>query len=172
MNSCILMAQIIQDPELRYTPENQTPIAHMLVQFPNLRAEDPPATLKVVGWGNLAQEIKDNYTAGDRVVIEGRLGMNTIDRPEGFKEKRAELTASRIHKLGADTEFEPHVATPATKVQPATPPSPARSNNVVVPMRARTAPTPMPEPTFEPATFQAVPSSISDSSKDLDDIPF
>jgi hypothetical protein len=30
--------------------------------------------------------------------------MNTIDRfTEGFKEKRAELTASRIYKLGADT---------------------------------------------------------------------
>ncbi|NEP47384.1 MAG: single-stranded DNA-binding protein, partial [Moorea sp. SIO3C2] len=33
MNSCILMAQIIQDPELRYTSDNQTPLTQMLVQF-------------------------------------------------------------------------------------------------------------------------------------------
>ena len=74
------MAEIIQDPQLRYTPDNQVPIAEMLVQFPGSRAEDPPATLKVVGWGNLAQEIQERYHQGDQVVIEGRLNMNTIDR--------------------------------------------------------------------------------------------
>ena len=96
------MAEIIQDPQLRYTPDAQVPIAEMLVQFPGSRAEDPPATLKVVGWGNLAEEIQERYHQGDHVVIEGRLNMNTIDRPEGFKEKRAELTAQRIHSLGAN----------------------------------------------------------------------
>lgn len=98
MNSCILLAEIIKDPELRFTSENQA-IAEMLVKFSGLRPEDPPATLKVVGWGNLAQEIQERYHEGDRVVIEGRLSMNTIDRPEGFKEKRAELTAQKIHPL-------------------------------------------------------------------------
>ena len=102
MNSCILMAEIVQAPQLRYTPDNQTQIAEMLVQFPGNRPEDPPSTLKVVGWGNLAQEIHGNYHQGDRVIIEGRLNMNTIERkPEGFKEKRAELTAQKIYSLGA-----------------------------------------------------------------------
>jgi len=99
MNSCILMAEIVQAPQLRYTTD-QMAIAEMLVQFPGLRTEDPPATLKVVGWGNLAQEIQQNYHQGDRVIIEGRLSMNTVERPEGFKEKRAELTVQRIHSLG------------------------------------------------------------------------
>ncbi|NEN97658.1 MAG: single-stranded DNA-binding protein, partial [Moorea sp. SIO3I7] len=84
MNSCILMAQIIQDPELRYTSENQTPLTQMLVQFSGLKAEESPSTLKVVGWGEyLANEIKTNYSTGDRVVIEGSLRMNVIERPEG-----------------------------------------------------------------------------------------
>ena len=93
------MAEIVQEPQLRYTPD-QIALAEMLVQFPGLRAEDTPATLKVVGWGNLAQEIQQQYHQGDRVIIEGRLNMNTVDRPEGFKEKRAELTIQRIHSLG------------------------------------------------------------------------
>lgn len=186
MNSCILMAEIIQDPELRYTSDNQTPLAQMLVQFPGQRAEDPPTTLKVVGWGNFASEIKENYRVGDRVIIEGRLGMNTIDRPEGFKEKRAELTASRIYKLGADTTFEPHSATPATSSYEATPaatPAP-KSNNVVVPMRSKGRSTNVDandlerdyafsgaESSFEPTI---VPSSSPSNldQKDLDDIPF
>lgn len=187
MNSCILMAEIIQDPELRYTSDNQTPLAQMLVQFPGQRAEDPPTTLKVVGWGNFASEIKENYQVGDRVIIEGRLGMNSIDRPEGFKEKRAELTASRIYKLGADTTFEPHVAIPATSSYEATPAAvPAsKSNNVVVPMRSKGRGAAAveaneqdrdyafsgAESTFEPTIVQSS-SSNNLEQKDLDDIPF
>lgn len=99
MNTCILMVEIVTDPELRYTLDNQTEIAQMFVHFPGYKAEDPPATLKVIGWQELAREINELYHKGDRVVIEGRLSMLSIDQPEGFKEKRAELTASRIHKL-------------------------------------------------------------------------
>jgi single-stranded DNA-binding protein len=180
------MAQIIQDPELRYTADNQTPIAQMLVEFPGPRAEDPPTTLKVVGWGNFAQEIKENYSAGDRVVIEGRLGMNTIDRPEGFKEKRAELTANRIYKLGADTIFEPHAAESSTTFETTAPASSPKSKNVVVPLRPNPQPVPVSdvsnegedysyvssESSFEPARIQTPKSGNSDSQKDLDDIPF
>jgi single-strand DNA-binding protein len=101
MNSCILMAEIVENPQLRYTSDNLE-ISEMLVRFPGVRPDDPPATLKVVGWGNMAKEIQQNYHEGDRVLLEGRLGMNTIERREGFKEKRAELTVQRIHALGAD----------------------------------------------------------------------
>jgi single-strand DNA-binding protein len=103
MNSCILMAEITQDPQLRYTPDNQTAVAEMVVQFAGLRDDEPMATMKVVGWGNLAQEIQERYHQGDRVIIEGRLGMNMVERQEGFKEKRAEMTAQKIHLLDAGT---------------------------------------------------------------------
>lgn len=124
MNQCILMAEIVQPPELRYTSDTQTPIAEMVVQFPGLRPEEPTATLKVVGWGNLAQEIQENYRQGDWVVIEGRLSMNTLDRPEGFKEKRAELVAQRIHSLNGasmgsvSAAAAPLVSEPPAKAEP------------------------------------------------------
>lgn len=173
MNSCILMAQIVQDPELRYTADTQVPIAQMLVQFPGLREEDPPTPLKVVGWGNFASEIKENYTAGDRVIIEGRLSMNTITRPEGFKEKRAELTAYRIYKLEGDANFESPVSAPmATAITPES--ATKKSNNVVVPLRANQPTTSMPESddfSYEPSIAPS-PSSNPEPRKDLDDIPF
>ncbi|OWY68555.1 single-stranded DNA-binding protein [cyanobacterium TDX16] len=100
MNSCILMAEIKEEPQLRHVNnDNLLAIAEMMVSIPGLRAEDPPATLRVVGWGKMADEIQQNYHKGDRVIIEGRLGMNTVERQEGFKEKRAELTAQRLHRL-------------------------------------------------------------------------
>jgi single-strand DNA-binding protein len=127
MNNCVLMAEIIKDPELRYTQDGQTPISEMLVEFPALRAEDPVETLKVIGWGNLAQQIQEQFHVGDRVVLEGRLTMNTIDRPEGFKEKRAEFTAARVHLVSPDGTMTSTVAvtseTAPAKSAPVTPTS-------------------------------------------------
>ena len=127
MNSCILMAEIIKDPELRYTSDGQMPIAEMLIQFPGLRAEDPVETLKVIGWGNLAQQIQQEYHQGDRVVLEGRLSMNTIERPEGFKEKRAEFTATRVHPLTTGTEFTgASTPKPSDSTEPPAAPAPEK----------------------------------------------
>ncbi|MGC9524989.1 MAG: single-stranded DNA-binding protein [Limnospira sp.] len=135
MNSCILMAEIVREPQLRYTADNQLPIAEMLVQFTTSRPNDPPATLRVIGWGNLAQEISEKYHVSDAVVIEGRLQMNVIERPEGFKEKRAELVAKRIYPLGAPQASGSHGSE-----APATPPS------NVVPLESRNRTTPAPQP--------------------------
>ncbi|MEG3840392.1 single-stranded DNA-binding protein [Microcoleus sp. herbarium14] len=135
MNSCILMAEIIQQPQLRYTSDNQVPIAEMLVQFPGPKPEDPPEHLKVIGWGNLAQEIHEKYREGDRVIIEGRLGMNTMER-DGIKEKRAELTAQRIYSVSADAM----TAAPATRTAPESAQirdsAPTNVPSNVVPMRS------------------------------------
>lgn len=111
------MAEIIQDPQLRYTPDNQIALTEMLVQFPGLRDVDPPATLKVIAWGNFAQEVHEKYHQGDQIIIEGRLGMNTIERQEGFKEKRAELTAQRIYPAQMDLSRPTQTFDPATPTQ-------------------------------------------------------
>lgn len=151
MNSCILMAEIAQNPELRSTPDNQMEIAEMFVQFVNGKPENPPALIKVVGWNNLAREIKEKYRQGDRVVIEGRLEMNTIDKPEGYKEKRAQLVASRIHAVDGSDMFagsapmpsgsmEPRMAAPVS-APPASEPAPAKARKAA----------PAPEPFAEPS---------------------
>lgn len=100
MNSIVLMAEVLTDPELRRTPDNQSSIASFLVQFAGGRAEEAPYRIKVVGWNNLADEIVEKYHKGDQVVVEGRLRLDTVDRGT-YKEKRTELTAQRIHSFGA-----------------------------------------------------------------------
>lgn len=107
MNSFVLMATVIREPELRFTKEKQTPVCEFLVEFPGPRDDAPKESLKVVGWGNLANTIKDSCHPGDRLIIEGRLGMTMVERPEGFKEKRAEFTASRISHLDGNNFASP-----------------------------------------------------------------
>jgi single-strand DNA-binding protein len=113
MNSCVLMAQVMSEPELRYTTDN-TALAQMLIEFPALREGDPPNRIKAVGWGNLGTEIQQTFHEGDQVILVGRLSMNTIDRPEGFKEKKVEFVISQIEAVGAGMSMTaPMAAAPA-----------------------------------------------------------
>jgi len=99
MNHCILEVKVKKAPSIRYTQDNQTPIAEMEVLFPSLKTDDAPGVLKVVGWGNMAQDLQDRIQEGEKLVLEGRLRMNTITRQDGIKEKQAELTLSKFHKI-------------------------------------------------------------------------
>lgn len=170
MNNCILMAEIVQDPQLRYTAENQIPIAEMMVQFPSVRPDDPPSMLKVVGWGNLAQEISQRYHQGDRIIIEGRLGMTMIERPEGFKEKRAELTAKRVYSvLGVEEVSDSSAPSTASSAAPNNVVSLESRNRPAASPAAETSPTPKPTPPA-PQPEPTLPSDADDP--DYDPIPF
>ena len=99
MNHCLIQAVINSTPQMRYTKESQTPIAEMIVNFKGLRSEDPTRDLKIIGWGNIAQEMIDEVKEWQNIVIAGRLRMNSVTRKDGTKEKQAELTASKIHQI-------------------------------------------------------------------------
>ncbi len=99
MNHLVIQSVVKSNPQMRYTKENQTPIAEMIVSFKGLRDDDPLSDLKVLGWGAIAQEMIDQLKEGQQVILEGRLRMNSVTRKDGTKEKQAELTTSRIHHI-------------------------------------------------------------------------
>ena len=92
-------------PTVRFTQDNQTPIAEIEAQFDSLRSDDPPSTIKVVGWGKLAEELQTTIKVNSKLVIEGRLRMNSVPRQDGTKEKKAEFTLSRIHPFSSGKAF-------------------------------------------------------------------
>jgi single-stranded DNA-binding protein len=96
MNNGIFGGTVLEKPESRYTSDGERKIASFYIEF-TFRSGDNQKTgrLKVTAWG-LNAEQAEKLEPEDNVLIEGRLSMNTIERPEGFKEKRAELTANRI----------------------------------------------------------------------------
>jgi single-strand DNA-binding protein len=167
VNHCLLEVDVLEAPQVRYTQDNQTPVAEMAVQLDGLRPDDPPGQLKVVGWGNLAQDLQNRVQVGQRLMIEGRLRMNTVTRPDGVKEKRAEFTLSRLHPLGS---------APAASMAP---PAAARPGAAPAPVaRAAAAPgssgpgraAPRPA-TEEPPTWNASPL-VPDLPEMDDEIPF
>ncbi len=173
MNHCLLEVEVLEAPQVRYTQDNQTPVAEMAVQIEGLRPDDPPGQLKVVGWGNLAQDLQNRVQVGQRLVLEGRLRMNTVTRQDGIKEKRAEFTLARLHPLTAGTGMAPAPAqTPAPAPAPA--PRAAAGSSSPAPRRA---PVPAPSRPASVAPAEAA-APVWDTSPlvplgdDDDDIPF
>ncbi len=97
MNHCMLEGTVKLAPTIRYTQDNKTAIAEMEVVFDGLRTEDPKGSIKVVGWGSMAQELQNRIQIGQKLILEGRLRMNTVPRQDGTKEKKAEFTVSKLH---------------------------------------------------------------------------
>jgi single-stranded DNA-binding protein len=172
MNSCILMATIIESPQLRYTQEKNLEMSSMTIELEGLRPEDPTHPLRVIAWGNLAKEVHETYSAGDRVIIEGRLSMNVVG-PEGQKEKKAELTAQRIYAVSSARQMtSSHSVASASNDEE--PEKVVTTNNY----KSKTS-------DFEPTSASPASSSDSDemskmptpttsepSKQDLDEIPF
>ena len=158
VNHCLLEVEVLEAPQVRYTQDNQTPVAEMAVQFDGLRPDDPAGQLKVVGWGSLAQDLHNRVQVGQRLMVEGRLRMNTVSRQDGVKEKRAEFTLSRLHPLGVG----------ATR-----PASPAPASSAPAPARAA-APAPVAAAAAaqqQPPTWNASPL-VPDLPEGEDEIPF
>jgi single-strand DNA-binding protein len=161
VNHCLLEVEVLEAPQVRYTQDNQTPVAEMAVQFDGLRPDDPPGQLKVVGWGSLAQDLQNRVQVGQRLMVEGRLRMNTVTRQDGVKEKRAEFTLSRLHPLaGAGA---PAVGAQAPMASRAPAPAPARA--AAAPAAAATAAAP------QPPAWNASPL-VPDLPEGEDEIPF
>ena len=174
MNTCILMAEVITNPELRKTPDD-VDVANMMVEFPGLRDEDPATRIRVVGWRGLGVEMSENYTVGDRVVLEGRLSMNLIEM-NGYKEKRAELVVSHIYHIGQgsgqgnDSGVSQSAAMPSNVVdfQPSTKPQDLSESKSFV---ATSEPKTSPAPSYTAPT-QADNATEEYDEGSLDEIPF
>ncbi|MDY6783583.1 MAG: single-stranded DNA-binding protein [Cyanobacteriota bacterium] len=173
MNSCVLMAQIQEAPKLRKTQDN-TSLSEMLVQFEEW-GDNPPSSLRVVAWGNLAEDVHQSYFAGDRVVITGRLRMTTVEREEGsgqrYKERRAELVASGFEKLeglsaGGDFSASDSEARPSNTISMEDYRKPSSAEQPPASSGANRSQKP-PEPVAVPSKSTPPPDD-----SDLDDIPF
>jgi single-stranded DNA-binding protein len=173
VNHCLLEVVVLEAPQVRYTQDNQTPVAEMAVELDGLRPDDPPGQLKVVGWGNLAQDLQNRVQVGQRLMIEGRLRMSTVSRADGTKEKRAEFTLARLHPLTAQGG-----SAPAPSVAPSMAAATAQGAPVrTIPRPAPAAPRPV-TPAPRPAAVEPPPPTwntsplVPDLADDDDEIPF
>ena len=136
------------------------------MRIDGLRPDDPSGQLKVVGWGSLAQEVQNKLQVGQRLVLEGRLRMNTVPRPDGVKEKRAEMILSRLHSLIPSPGPEaPAGQAPQATPRPAAPTPKSGAGPTATPAAAAPAAA-APAPIWDPSPL------VPREGPEDDDIPF
>jgi single-stranded DNA-binding protein len=103
----------------------------------------------------MAQEVQDKCQPGQWFIFEGRLRMNTIERPEGFKEKQVELSVSHFYPMGTPAPATAPASAPAQAMPPVSP-----SRKVEAPAMAGA------KQAYQTGSSHAAPEP------DYDDIPF
>lgn len=100
LNLVIVMGNLTRDPEIRQTPTGQSVASFSIAlnrSYKDSSGEWQEATdyIDCVAWANLAQQIADNVSKGQRVLVEGRL-QNRQWEQEGQKRSKTEVLATDV----------------------------------------------------------------------------
>ncbi len=157
INKVILIGNVGQDPEIRYTGDvnNGTKVATFRVATTE-RYRDRSGNLQehtewhsIVVWRNTADVVEKYVKKGTQVYIEGRLRSRSWDDQSGNKRYVTEIVADTLQLLGRKPEGQQggYQAQPQqpTYQQPAYQPQPAQPTQPVQPVQPKPAVEDMPD---------------------------
>ena len=102
LNRVILIGNLTQDPELRYTPDG-TPVASFTLAvnrpYINQSGERETDFIPVVVWRKQAERCSDYLTKGSQVAVDGRLQIRSYEDRDGIRRKVSEVIAWRVEFL-------------------------------------------------------------------------
>lgn len=109
MNKVILVGRLTKDPELRYTANNQTPVAKFTLAVNRVFKQEgqPDADfIPIVVWGKQAENCEKYLSKGSLVAVAGRIQTRSWEQ-EGKKHFATEIIADEVHFLSkAQTKEE------------------------------------------------------------------
>jgi single-strand DNA-binding protein len=114
VNKVILVGNVGQDPEVKYTPSG-VPVARVSLAT-NERFKDGNDQWQnrtewhsIVAWQRLAEIVGEYVRKGTKLYIEGKLQTTSWqDRQSGEKKYRTEIVARDLVLLGSRHEFNEH----------------------------------------------------------------
>ena len=89
---------VVKAPEKRFT-QNNLAITNLTI---NLN-QNEETLVRVVSMGNLAETVENTVKAGDRIIVDGRLQVETYKTQDGKDKRIIQINASTIEKIGATT---------------------------------------------------------------------
>lgn len=100
LNRTVLIGRLTKDPELRYTPVNQVPVAHFTIAvdrpYLNQNGERDADFIRIVAWRKLAEICSNNLTKGRLVSIDGRLQIRPYEGQDGQRRYLTEVVAEKV----------------------------------------------------------------------------
>ena len=118
-NQVILVGNLTDDPELRYTPSG-TPVASFTVAV-NRRTQDPATKewkdgetsfIRCNVWRQQAENAAESLTKGTRAIVVGRLRQRSWETPEGQKRSVVEV---EVENVGPSLEWATASVTKASR---------------------------------------------------------
>ena len=103
MNSVVLIGRLARDPELSYTPSNQTAVCKftIAVDRPRRNGEDAGADfIRITVWGRQAETCDRYLSKGRQVAVSGRIQTGSYKNREGVTVYTTDVVADRVEFLG------------------------------------------------------------------------
>ena len=101
MNNVILIGRLANDPELSYTPNNQTAVCRFTLAVNRMRKEDGADFIRITVWGKQAENCDRYLSKGRQAAIHGRIQTGSYTNRDGAKVYTTEVVANSVEFLGS-----------------------------------------------------------------------
>ena len=103
LNRIILIGRLTHDPELRYTPSNNTPVCSFTLAVErsrkNAQGEKEVDFVNIVVWGKLGENCANYLAKGKLAAVDGRLQIRNYTDKEGNRRSMTEVVAEEVRFL-------------------------------------------------------------------------
>lgn len=120
MNNVVLIGRLANDPELSYTPNNQTAVCRFTLAVNRMRKEDGADFIRITVWGKQAENCDRYLSKGRQVAVHGKIQTGSYTNRDGAKVYTTEVVANSVEFLGSaqvQSEESPTTAQTAAPVQ-------------------------------------------------------
>ena len=110
MNSVILIGRLTRDPELVYTPGNQTAVTHfsIAVDRPTAQGKERQADfIRITTFGKQAENCDRYLHKGKQVAVNGRIQTGSYKNKEGQTIYTTDVIANSVEFLGNSQQVTP-----------------------------------------------------------------
>jgi single-strand DNA-binding protein len=100
-NQVMLVGNLTEDPELRFTPSGAAVASFRLAVTPRIRQGDQwtdgeTSFFRVNAWRSMGENVAESLSKGARAVVIGRLRMRSWETPEGERRSAVEVEADEV----------------------------------------------------------------------------
>lgn len=100
-NKIMVIGNLGTDPEMRYTPSGAPVTSFRIAVSRSYNSQDGERRQEtewftVVAWRNLAEQVNQYLSKGQKAFVEGRLQSNSFQRSDGQTSFRNEIIADRV----------------------------------------------------------------------------
>lgn len=107
MNQVILIGRLTRDPELVYTPGNQTAVTRFSIAVDRRDKEKTADFIRITVFGKQAENCDRYLHKGKQVAVNGRIQTGSYKNKEGQTIYTTDVIANNVEFLGSSQQSTP-----------------------------------------------------------------